>query len=168
MHMYYTILNWHVFVFWWTSPRHCFTFMICSLDSQNKKRTCLREKTWSIHIRRRCPDPGTPQLQYWKRWQYFTANIGSEGSRSHLRSKSVQESWGRPFGKYDIFAETLQAEIMRWCTKIDKYQVWAKLRRTVWQIWHFCAQKTAATVGTQQFATCLFGLEVRGGRLLPS
>ena len=62
------------------------------------------KKTWSIHIRRRCPDPGTPQLQYWKRWQYFTANIGSEGSRSHLRSKSVQESWGGPFGKYDIFA----------------------------------------------------------------
>ena len=107
MHTYYTILNWQVFVFWLASPRHCLTFMICSLDSQNKKRTCLREKTWSIHIRRRFPDPGSRQLQYWKRWQYFTANIGSEGSYSHLRSKSVQESSGRPIGKYDIFAETL-------------------------------------------------------------
>ena len=107
MHTYYTILNWQVFVFWWASPRHCLTFMICSLDSQNKKRTCLREKTWSIHIRRRFPDPGSRQLQYWKRWQYFTANIGSEGSYAHLRSKSVQKSSGGPFGKYDIFAETL-------------------------------------------------------------
>ena len=107
MHTYYTILNWQVFVFWWASPRHCLTFMICSLDSQNKKRTCLREKTWSIHIRRRFPDPGSRQLQYWKRWQYFTANIGSEGSQSHLRSKKVQESWEVPFGKYNISAETL-------------------------------------------------------------
>ena len=104
MHTYYTILNWQVFVFWLASPRHCLTFMICSLDSQNKKRTCLREKTWSIHIRRRFPDPGSRQLQYWKRWQYFTANIGSEGAYAHLRSKSVQKSSGGPFGKYDIFA----------------------------------------------------------------